>query len=123
MQRPVARRPLSELIKKLACTVLKRPKAVPSTEAAHAALLLAHVAWNQTVTLEATRLSHRPMLREFEASNPNLWNELTSCDAEVLISELTMYKRTQYPDDRRQVVVCGMRGENVHVEWTEPPEN
>ena len=61
MPKRVARRPLSD-IKKVACTVLKRPKAVASTEAAHAALLLAHVAWNQTVTPAAARVSYRPML-------------------------------------------------------------
>jgi hypothetical protein len=28
-------------------------------------------------------------------------------------------KERLYPDDRRVVIVCGMRGENVHVEWCE----
>jgi hypothetical protein len=28
-------------------------------------------------------------------------------------------KEKLYPDDRRVVIVCGMRGENVHVEWRE----
>ena len=123
MREPATGRPLSEIIKKMACTLLKRPKAVPSTEAAHAALLLAHVAWNQTVSIEAPRPNYRQMLREFESSNPNLWDELTSSDAEVLVNELTTYKRTHYQHDRRQVVVCGMRGDNVHVEWTDPLQN
>ena len=28
-------------------------------------------------------------------------------------------KEKRYPDDRRVVIVCGMRGENVRVEWCE----
>ncbi len=103
--------------------MLKRPKAVPSTEAAHAALMLAHVAWNQTAVVEAPRPDYGPMLREFQTSNPELWEELISSDAEVLIGELTTYKRTRHQHDNRWVVVCGMRGDNVHVEWTEPPQS
>jgi len=66
---------------------------------------------------------YRRMLREFEMSNRHLWNELKSSDAESLITELVAYKQAHYPSDHRQVVVCRMRGDNVHVEWLDPPTN
>ena len=99
----------------MACTVLRQPEAQPSSEAAHAALLLAHVAWNRAAGFGTP--DYRPILREFETSNAGLWNELTSSDAEVLIAALGRYKQVHHLHDHRQVVVCGMRGDNVHVEW------
>lgn len=77
------RRPLSEIIKKMACAVASQPEAEPSFEAAHAALLFAHVAWNRAAGFGAPDPDYRPMLREFEASNPRLWDELKSSDAEA----------------------------------------
>lgn len=117
------RRPLSEIIKEMGCTVLSQPEAEPSAEAAHAALLFAHVAWNRAAAFGASGPDYRPMLQEFEASNPRLWNELTSPDAEVLITELVAYKRAHHSNDHRHVVLCGMLGANVHVEWTDPSTN
>lgn len=115
------KRPLSEIIREMACTVLSEPEAEPSSEAAHATLLFAHVAWNRAAAFGAPDPDYRPMLQEFEASNPRLWDELTSSDPEALVTELTAYKQAHHPNDHRHVVVCGMRGDNVHVEWIEPP--
>ena len=115
------RRPLSEIIKEMAGTVLSDPEAVPSGEAAHASLLFAHVAWNRATGPKAPGPDYYPLLRQFEASNPGLWSELTSSDAEALVAELTTYKQAHYPNDHRQIVVCGMRGDNVRVEWIDPP--
>ena len=78
----------------MACTVLRQPEAQPSSEAAHAALLLAHVAWNRAAGFGTP--DYRPILREFETSNPSLWNELTSSDAEVLIAALARYKQVHH---------------------------
>lgn len=117
------RRPLSAIIKELSLTVLRQPEAVPSSEAAHAALLFAHVAWNRSRAIGVSATDYGPMLRQFEASNPRLWNELKSSDAELLIAELAAYKQAHYSNDHRHIVVCGMRGDNVHVEWIEPPTN
>ena len=117
------RRPLSEIIKEMSCTVLSQPEAVPSSEAAHAALLFAHVAWNRAAALEVRGPDYLPMLRQFEVSNRHLWKELKSLDAEALITELVAYKQAHHPNDHRRVVVCGMRGDNVHVEWIDPPTN
>lgn len=111
------KRPLSGILKDMAFTVLRRPEAVPSSEAAHAALLFAHLAWNRRV--DARTPDYRPMLSEFEASNPNLWAELTSTDPEALITQLAAYRERHHRNDHRYLVVCGMRGEQVHAEWTE----
>ena len=115
------RRPLSEIIKEMSCSVLTQPGAVPVSEAAHAALLLAHVAWNRAEALVLAGADYRSMLGEFERSNRHLWDELKSSDAESLIAELVEYKQVYYPNDHRQIVVCGMRGDNVRVEWIDPP--
>ena len=115
------RRPLSEIIKEMASTVLREPERVPSSEAAHASLLFAHVAWNRATRQRARSPDYHPVLRQFEASNPDLWNELKSSDTEALVVTLITYKRTHYPNDDRQIVVCGMRGDNVRVEWCDPP--
>jgi hypothetical protein len=58
------------------------------------------------------------VLIEFEAATPNLWDELTSNDPDELIAELTAYRELHHRNDRRYLVVCGMRGDDVHVAWT-----
>jgi len=77
----------------MSCAVLSQPEAEPSAEAAHAALLFAHVAWNRAAVFGARGPDYRPMLREFEASNPRLWDELKSSDAEALVTELAASNR------------------------------
>lgn len=109
------KRPLSAIIKAMAFTILRRPEAPPSAEAAHAALLLAHIAWNRRTDSRAP--DYRLMLGEFEASNPNLWDELTSTDPDELIAELAAYRELHHRNDERYLVVCAMRGDHVHTEW------
>jgi hypothetical protein len=119
-QKGLMRRPLSEIIKEMACTLLTDPGSVPSSEAAHVSLLLAHAAWERATRPRTRGPDYHPLLRQFESSNPNLWSELKSADAEALVVELTAYKQAHYSNDRRQIVVCGMRGDNVRVEWIDP---
>jgi hypothetical protein len=116
------RRKLSEIIKEMACVVLKDPARQPSAEAASAALLIAHLAWNRAIDAGPSRVPSE-LLRQFEASNRLLWQELKSDNPEALISELVAYKQLYYPADRRHLIVCGMVGDKVHVEWTEPTTN
>ena len=113
-------RKLSEIIKEMACAVLKDPVGEPSSEAAHAALLFAHVAWNRANGVDPTHADYSEVLREFEESNARLWSELKSANAEALIAELAGYKQTHYAHDRRHLIKCGMVGDKVHVEWEEP---
>ncbi|MEK7409605.1 MAG: hypothetical protein AAB225_31445 [Acidobacteriota bacterium] len=109
---------LSAIFKDMALTLFVDPSRIPSSEAAHAALLLVHVAWNREVGGELQD-RYQQVLGVFERSCANLWSELRSEDCEALIEELRLLKRQRYPEDRRRVLVCGMKGENVHVEWTE----
>lgn len=113
-------RKLSEIIKEMACVVLKDAVREPSSEAAHAALLIAHVAWNRANGTATGRLAYADVLQAFENSNPGFWSELRSSDPEGLIAELVTYKEQHYGHDNRQLVVCGIRGDKVHVEWVEP---
>jgi hypothetical protein len=101
-------------MKEMAFTVLRRPEVLPP-EAAHTALLLAHIAWNRRTDNQTP--DYRPMLKEFDASNPNLWNELKSADPDELIVELAAYRELHHRKDQGYLVVCGMRDDNVHTEW------
>jgi hypothetical protein len=108
---------MSEIMKELALLGFRDPQAVPSSEAAHAALLFAHVAWNRALGHDVA--PYEKPLAVFLRSNPNLWSELRSRDAEGLIETMQRAKEQRYSADRRVVVVCGMRDGNVHVEWCE----
>ena len=106
---------MSEIMKELAQIGLRDPLAIPSSEAAHAALLFAQVAWNRALGHDMN--AYDEVLRVFLRSKPNLWSELRSRDAETLIETMRQAKELRYATDRRVVVVCGMREENVHIEW------
>ena len=114
---------LSAIIKDMAGVVMKDPVRIPSSEAAHAALLFAHIAWNRAIGAGAPEVAFTGVLDAFEASSPSLWDELTSDDPETLIAQLVSHKQTHYPYDRRNLIVCGMIGDNVHVEWTDATPN
>jgi len=106
---------LSSIIKKIAMNMLKKPKRPPSSEAAHAALLLAHLGWNRA--LGYPEFEYVSLLESFEAERPSFWQELKSNDPEYLISVAEKEKLHFGPHDRRVIVVCGMREGNVRVEW------
>ena len=112
-----APRKLSAIVKELAESILRDPQAVPSSEAAHMALLLTHVAWNRAIAQPLPKAQYRPMLEELEQARPELWNELADNDVERMIERLAALKQTRYPRDDRVIKVCGMRGGNVHVDW------
>ena len=92
------RRPLSEIFKEMGCLLLTDPERIPSSEAAHASLLFAHAAWERATRPTTPGPDYRPLLQQFEASNPGLWSELKSTDAEALVAQLTAYKQARYPD-------------------------
>lgn len=108
---------LSAKLLDLAKTLLRSAESVASPEAAHAALLFAHVAWNKSLgNLDALR-QYGTVLSEFEESNPALWNEFKETDHDSIIQSLVLLKQQRYPEDSRLIVVCGMRPGKVHVEW------
>jgi hypothetical protein len=53
---------LSRVMLEMAETVLADPSRTPSSEAAHAALLLASVAWNRSILREPTTTGYSQML-------------------------------------------------------------
>ena len=117
---PEQPRKLSEMLKEMAEALLRNPHRVPSSEAAHVALLFANVAWNESVGLDGARDGCRNVWETIEAENPELWNEFKSNDIDALIDELVGYKNAHYPEDRRRILVCGMVPGKVHVEWLNP---
>ena len=117
---PELPRKMSEIMKEMSETLLRNPSGVPSSEAAHVALLFANAAWNECVGMDHARDGYRNVWETIEAENPELWNEFKSNNIDAMIDELVRYKNTHYPDDRRRILVCGMVPGKVHVEWLNP---
>src|SRR5260370_25858870 len=117
---PEQQRKLSEIMKEMSQTLLRNPGGVPSSEAAHVALLFANAAWNECVGMDHAREGYRNVWETIEAENPALWNEFKSSDIDAMIDELVRYKNAHYPDDRHRILVCGMVPGKVHVEWLNP---
>ncbi|MDD2882638.1 MAG: hypothetical protein PHQ58_19630 [Rhodoferax sp.] len=106
---------MSEIMKNLAMLCFRDTKTVPSSEAVHASLLLANVAWNRALGREVP--DYEDLLMVFTRSKPELWSELRSGKTEALIESMCMAKEQLYPMDRRVVLICGMRESNIRVEW------
>jgi len=60
---------------------------------------------------------YREFLNVLLRSNLNLWSELRSRDTEEMIEIMRKARKQRYPMDQRVIVVCGMREQNVRVEW------
>jgi hypothetical protein len=110
-------RKMSEIMKEMSELLLRDPRKVPSSEAAHVALFFANLAWNETVGLDHPREGYRSAWETIEAENPELWSELKSNDIDAMIDELVQYKKAHYPDDRRRILMCGIPDGKIHVEW------
>lgn len=119
--RPIAMkyqpRKMSEIMMEMAQVLLRHPRKVPSSEAAHVALLFANVAWNECVGLDHARDGYRNIWKTIEAENPTLWNEFKTNNIDAMIDELVRYKQARHPDDRRRILACGIPDGNVRVEW------
>lgn len=106
---------MSEIMKDLAMMCFRDTRTVPSSEAVHAALFLASIAWNRTLGIDVP--DYEEPLMVFTRSKPELWSELRSGNTEALIETMRQAKEQLYPMDRRVVLICGMREGNVRVEW------
>jgi hypothetical protein len=114
-------RKMSDIMKEMVELLLRNPKAVPTSEAAHVALLFANVAWNESVGLDHAKEGCRNVWETIEADNPGLWNELKSNDIGAMIDELIEYKKAHYPNDRRRILLCGGTPDGtIRVEWLQP---
>jgi len=106
---------LSEAIKKIAENMLSKPNRIPSSEAAHAAILFAHAGWNRALGHPLD--GYERVLAAFEKERPSLWRELKSRSAEDLIAFAETEKTRLWANDRRVILVCGIPDGKVHVEW------
>ena len=113
-------RKMSEIMKEMSERLLRNPRRVPSSEAAHVALCFAKVAWNESGGLDHSREGYRNVWETIEAENPALWNEIKLSDIDAMIDELIRYKKAHYPDDRRRILTCGIPDGKVRVEWLNP---
>jgi hypothetical protein len=108
---------MSEIMKDMSERLLRNPGGVPSSEAAHVALMFANIAWNETVGLVHARKGYRPAWEMIEAENPEMWSEFKSNDVDAMIDELIQFKKQHYPDDQRRILTCGIPDGKVRVEW------
>ena len=106
---------LSEVIKGIAENMLLKPSRMPSSEAAHAALLFAHAGWNRALGYPLD--GYERVLAALETERPSLWRELKSRSAEYLMAFAETEKKRLWADDRRVILVCGIPDGKVHVEW------
>ena len=110
---------MSAVMKDMALTTLVAPEAVPSSEAAAAALLLSHVAWQRANGDDFPDTAYGDALAEMQRAKPDFWQEMKCADPRKMIAELVVYKKQHYPSDKRKVVACGVSDGKVRVEWTE----
>jgi hypothetical protein len=112
---------MSEIMKEMSERLLRNPGSVPSSEAAHVALMFANFAWNEAVGIVHPRKSYRPAWEMIEAENPQMWSEFKSNDVDKMIDELVEFKKQRYPQDQRRILTCGTTDDgDVHVEWLAP---
>jgi len=117
---------MSEIMKEMADRILSKPADLVSDEAAHVALFLASAAWNNVKCSGRRRMPYRAAIRKI-AGKRDIRQDLKN-EPDALLAELEEFARKNYPDDHREIVVCGTtpRG-TIRVEWTdspvEPPAN
>ena len=111
---------MSEIMKEMSQQLLRDPDGVPSTHAAHIALMFANIAWNETVGLGYPRESYRPAWETIEVENPEMWSEFKSNDVDGMIDQLVHYKQQHHADDQRRILLCGIPDGKLRVEWVVP---
>jgi hypothetical protein len=111
---------MSEIMKEMSEQLLRNPGAVPSSEAAHVALMFANIAWSEAIGMGHARESYRSAWELIEADNPELWSELKSNDVDAMIGELVQFKNQHYPDDQRRILTCGIPDGKIRIEWMAP---
>lgn len=112
---------LSEIMIEMAKLLLKEPEETPNSEACHAALLLASIAWNREIVGDDFQSNNQYdiFIKEIEKYNPLLWDEFISLDYEDMILKLRKYKRNKYLFDTREIISCGTnKRENIEVKWS-----
>jgi hypothetical protein len=96
---PAQFRKMSEILKEMSKRLLRDPGSVPSSEAAHIALMFANFAWNESVGFGHSRKSYPSAWEPIEAENPEMWSEFKSNDVDAMIFELIQFKRPNYAND------------------------
>jgi hypothetical protein len=110
-------RKMSEIMKEMSEQLLRNPGGIPSSEAAHVALMFANIAWNETVGLGLAREGYRSAWEMIEAENPEMSSEFKSNDVDAMIDDLVRFKKHHYPNDQRRILTCGIPDGKIRVEW------
>jgi hypothetical protein len=117
---PEQPRKMSEILKEMSEQLFHNHRQLPTSEAAHVALLFANIAWNECVGMDHPRDGYRNVWEQIETENPQLWSEFKSSDINALIDELVRYKKTHFSNDRRRILNCGIPDGKIRVDWLNP---
>lgn len=111
---------MSEMMQEMSEHLLRNPDSA-SSEAAHVALMLAHIAWNETVGLGNHRSSLRSAWETIEADKHEMWRDFKTDDVDAMIDELVEFKNKHFPDDQRRILACSTTPQStLRVEWLAP---
>jgi len=109
-------RKMSEIIVEMADRLFRNPDTNHSSEAAQVALLVATIAWNETI-LRIPRTSYGSEWKQIEGGKPEMWREFKLNDVDAMIDELVQFKKQHYPDDQRRILAGSIPNGIVRVEW------
>lgn len=111
---------MSEMLKGMSEQLLRNPDSA-SSEAAHVALMFAHVAWNEAVGLGNHRGGLHQAWETIEADNHEMWGDFKSKDVDAMIDELVEFKQKHFADDQRRILACSTTPQStLRVEWLAP---
>lgn len=95
---------MSDILMEMSQSLFRDRKRVPTSVEEHATVLLAGIAWNESVGLMVNRPAVFQYLDELREDQSDWEDALLYQDREVLMELLLSYKRLKYPNDRRRIV-------------------
>ena len=111
---------MSEMLKEMSEHLLRDPDRA-SLEAAHVALMFAHIAWNETVGLGNHRNGLRSAWETIAGDNHEMWGDFKTNDVDAMINELVEFKNKHFPEDQRRILACSTTPQStLRVEWLAP---
>jgi hypothetical protein len=104
----------------MAWSLLKDPDVIPSQPAAQAVLMLASIAWNNSVGDAISPDQQRQVIEQLNGSSLTPWAELRLENTDQLVAELVKQKRARYPNDLRRIIGTEVSSEgHVRVHWVD----
>ena len=107
---------LSDIVKKMAMTVLVKKKASPN--AVYVALQLTHIAWNYADEDYMDEPGYIFRMEDINKMILPVKDEFVKPNVKQMLESLMEYKRKHYPKDKRTIFSCKYEKGNVKITWT-----